>query len=84
MECYYPQGDRPDPGDEPTSLTSPASKGGFFTTSATWEAHLLMEASAQMPLMQSGNDGKSRCGLSVSPLRWEGVTDSEGQARRAG
>ena len=27
-----------DPGMEPASLTSPAQAGGFFTTSATWEA----------------------------------------------
>ena len=27
------------PGTEPTSLMSPALAGGFFTTSATWEAH---------------------------------------------
>ena len=26
------------PGMEPTSLTSPALAGGFFTTGATWEA----------------------------------------------
>ena len=29
----------PDPGIKPESLTSPALEGGFFTTSATWEAH---------------------------------------------
>ena len=35
----YPiPGDLPDPGIERTSLTSPALAGGFFTTSATWEA----------------------------------------------
>ena len=28
----------PNPGIEPASLTSPALAGGFFTTSATWEA----------------------------------------------
>ena len=28
-------GDLPNPGIEPTSLTSPALAGGFFTTSAT-------------------------------------------------
>ena len=27
----------PDPGIKPTSLTSPAVAGGFFTTNATWE-----------------------------------------------
>ena len=30
--------DFPDPGIEPMSLESPALAGGFFTTSATWEA----------------------------------------------
>ena len=30
--------DLPDPGIEPSSLESPALAGGFFTTSATWEA----------------------------------------------
>ena len=34
-----PPGDLPDPGMEPTSLTSSALVGSFFTTSATWEAH---------------------------------------------
>ena len=33
-------GDLPDPGTEPASLTSPGLVGGFFTTSATWEAHV--------------------------------------------
>ena len=31
-------GDLPDPGIKPASLRSPALAGGFFTTSATWEA----------------------------------------------
>ena len=34
-----PPGDLPDPGIEFASLISPALAGGFFTTSATWEAH---------------------------------------------
>ena len=34
------QGDLPHSGIEPTSLMSPALAGMFFTTSATWEAHL--------------------------------------------
>ena len=33
-----PPGDLPDPEIEPISLMSPALAGGFFTTSATWEA----------------------------------------------
>ena len=32
--------DLPDPGMEPASLMSPALAGGFFTTSATQEAHV--------------------------------------------
>ena len=31
-------GDLPDPGIESACLTSPTLTGGFFTTSATWEA----------------------------------------------
>ena len=30
--------DLPSPGIEPASLMSPTLAGGFFTTSATWEA----------------------------------------------
>ena len=33
-----PPGDLPHPGIEPVSLMSPALKGGFFTTSATWKS----------------------------------------------
>ena len=36
-----PPGDLPNPGFELASLTSPALAGKFFTTSATWEAHIL-------------------------------------------
>ena len=35
---FPPPGDRPNPGIEPESLTTPALAGGFFTTSTTWEA----------------------------------------------
>ena len=35
---FPPLGDLFDPGIEPASLMSPALAGGFFTTSATWEA----------------------------------------------
>ena len=33
-----PPGGLPDPGIEPACLASPALAGGFFTTSAVWEA----------------------------------------------
>ena len=35
---FPPAGDLPNPGIEPTFLTSPALAGGFFTTSATWDS----------------------------------------------
>ena len=35
-----PPEDLPDPGIKPASLMSPALARGFFTTSATWEAHI--------------------------------------------
>ena len=45
QECWQglpcpPQWDLWDSGIKPTTLTSPALAAGFFTTSATWEAHL--------------------------------------------
>ena len=37
--CHaFLQGIFPDPGIKPSSLTSPALTGSFFTTSVTWEA----------------------------------------------
>ena len=38
LPCPPPPGDHPHPRIEPASLTSPALAGGFFTTSAMWEA----------------------------------------------
>ena len=45
QECWnrlpFPSpGGLSNPGIEPTSLASPALAGGFFTTSATWEAQI--------------------------------------------
>ena len=36
-----PPGDLPNPGIQPKSLVSPALAGEFFTTSPTWQAHIL-------------------------------------------
>ena len=44
--CPLP-GDLPDPGIKPTSLTSPALVGGFFTSSATWEAQAIVHGIAK-------------------------------------
>ena len=41
LPCF-PPGDLPNPGIKPTSLMSPALAGRFFTTSATWEAHVFV------------------------------------------
>ena len=41
---WTPPGDLPDPGIELGSLKSPALAGGFFTTSASWEALAAWEA----------------------------------------
>ena len=54
-----PLGDLPNPGVEPTSLMSPALVGGFFTTSATWEAH----GTAQLPSI-------FKCSLHFSNVVW--------------
>ena len=42
MELGPLPGDVPNPGTEPTSLMFPALRGGFFTTSTTWEAPKLL------------------------------------------
>ena len=39
LPCPLP-GDLPDPGIKSMSLMSPALAGRFFTTRATWEAHI--------------------------------------------
>ena len=36
-----PPGDLPNPGIKPTCFLSAALIGGFFTTSASWEAHVI-------------------------------------------
>ena len=40
------EGDLPNTGIEPVSLMSPVSAGGFFTTSATWEAQMALAGSS--------------------------------------
>ena len=46
-------GDLPDPGIKSTSLVSPALAGRFFTTSATWEAHVLQPKMPHHPAENS-------------------------------
>jgi len=40
------------PRDLPMSLMSPALAGGFFTTSATWEASLVAQLVKNLPAVQ--------------------------------
>ena len=40
---FPPPGDLPDPGIQPASLMFPASAGGFFTNSTTWEAPYMLK-----------------------------------------
>ena len=42
LPCPLP-GDLPDPGIDPACLTSPELAGRLFTTSATWEAHVIQQ-----------------------------------------
>ena len=43
--AFPPPGDLPDRGIKPAFLTSPVLEGGFFTTSATWEALSILSLS---------------------------------------
>jgi len=43
-----PPGDLPDPGMEPTSLTSPESADGLFTTTAIWEPNNILGSSKEL------------------------------------
>ena len=47
LPCSPPEA-IPDPGTEPASLRSPALAGGFFTTSATWEAPAVFPTSLNL------------------------------------
>ena len=40
---FPPPGDLPNPEMEPASFISPTLAGGFFITSTTWEAPLVMK-----------------------------------------
>ena len=53
-----PLGELPAPGIEPASLVSLALAGGFFTTSATWEAHSLHNQAMKTSLINDQVDLK--------------------------
>ena len=73
LPCSPPR-DLPEPEIEPTSLTSPALAGRFFTTSATWEAHTVTHLLSNC-VLGSGYKGRRRRGW--QRMRWlDGITDS--------
>ena len=58
-------GDLPNLGIEPVSLTSPALAGGFFTTSATWEAPKPVGCTDLLPNVQTDSSSPD------SFIHWE-------------
>ena len=63
LPCLSP-GDRPDPGMEPASFSSPTGAGKFFTTSATWQWH-------PTPVLLPGKSHGRRSLVGCSPWgRW--------------
>ena len=55
-----PLGDLPHPGIEPESLMSPALAGGFFTSSATWEAWLHTAFPSKYLFLDTLNSNRSQ------------------------
>ena len=66
---FPPPGHLPEPGIKPASLASPALAGGVFTTSATWEAPVLLQRSNThkknlppgLPWWLSGKESTCQC-----------------------
>jgi len=80
-----PPGDLSDPGIKPTSLTSPALAGKFFTSSITWETlcwgmPLIVSDGIKCTKnikhkMKLGKTGKRRIGMGLRrEYRKEGLT----------
>ena len=65
-------GDLPNPGIEPVSFMSPTLIGGFFTSSAAWEAWYI---SCHLP---GGSAGKNCCVGDLSLIPGLGISPGEG------
>ena len=85
-----PPGDLLDPGIKPMSLVSPTLAGGFFTTSATWEAqstgdqfHSVAQSCPTLcDLMGHSLPGSSVRGiLQARILEWVAMPSSRGSSR---
>ena len=69
-----PPGDLPDSGIEPMSVMSPALAAGFFTTSASWEAHLA--DNGQWQLLRATEDNREvKRWRKKTPLPPPGILD---------
>ena len=64
-----PPGDLPDPGIELESLMSPALAGGFFTSSATWEAWLYTAFPSKHLFLDTLNSNRSQCYICEEELK---------------
>ena len=62
-----PPGDLPDPRIKPTSLLPPVMAGGFFTTSATWQAQRL---TCQVPAEGPGQEGDFMSGIGINSSKY--------------
>ena len=70
---FLTPGDLSDPGNEPSSLTSLALAGGFFTTNATWEALSKAKRKAKVvfgSLLLSLRSWPSVCNWQLNSLLW--------------
>ena len=86
-----PPGDLPNPGNESASLMSPALAGGFFTTSATWEAQNAIAAAARSlqscltlcdPIDGSPPGSPVPGILQARTLEWVAISFSKGWKRK--
>ena len=60
--CHFLlQGDLPNLGIKPASLPSPVLAGGFFTISATWEAHAVLLLLSKFTFKKGYVMGKLEC-----------------------
>ena len=75
--CAHPPRDLPSPGIEPAALKSPALADRFFTTSATWEAHIYSHPRPEWPTadMTINRKKQNLCSEDCEPLAWAVKTE---------
>ena len=83
-----PPGDLPDPKIKPVSLISPALAGGFFTSSATWEAQIQADKRPKPTPRERYTQSHPQLGNNkglhgITPIFRLTVTPTPGQHQRA-